>query len=67
MSKTAHDILHDSHWVLEDYVQRMTVKEWKKILEETADTPIIKGRLRRLVAQRLGFGFVDVRKVPLDV
>ena len=64
MSKTAHDILHDNHWVLEDYVQRMTVKEWKQILEEQADTPIVKGRLRRLVAKRLGFGYVDVQKVP---
>jgi len=63
--KTAYEILNDNHWNLEAYSQRMTIAEWKQILSEEADHPIVKGRPRRLVAKPLGYGFVDVSKEPL--
>jgi|HubBroStandDraft_1064217.scaffolds.fasta_scaffold720102_1 hypothetical protein len=63
--KSAHQILSDNHWTLENFTQRMTVAEWKQVLREDADTPIIKGVLRRLVATSRGYGFVDVGKEPL--
>ena len=65
--KTAHDILSDNHWTLEMYTQRMTTDEWKQVLAEEADSPLIMGRLRRLTAKNQGYGYVDVSKVPLGV
>jgi len=63
--KTAHEILSDNHWTLEEYTQRMTAAEWKTVLAAEADMPMVRGRLRRLVAKRLGFGYVDVSKEAL--
>jgi hypothetical protein len=63
--KTAHEILSDNHWTLEEYTQRMTVAEWRAVLAAEADRPMVKGQLRRLIAKRLGFGYVDVSKETL--
>ena len=57
--------LHNNHWTIEPYKQRMTVKEWRKILLEERDKPIVAGRLRQLKAKSLGAGVVEVYKVPL--
>jgi hypothetical protein len=43
----------------------MTTAEWKQVLAEEADTPIVKGHLRKLRAKPLGYGFVDVSKEPV--
>jgi hypothetical protein len=63
--KTTHEILRDNHWTLEEYTQRMTVAEWRAVLAAEADRPMVKGQLRRLIAKRLGFGYVDVSKETL--
>jgi len=57
--------LSNNHWTIESYTQRMTVKDWKKILLDDRDHPIVAGRLRQLEAKRLGVGVVEVYKVPL--
>jgi hypothetical protein len=67
MMKTAHEILSDNHWTMESYVQRITTVEWAQVLAEEADSPIVKGHLRKLHAKPLGYGFVDVAKEPLEV
>ena len=50
------------HWKFENYVQRMTRKQWKEILLENNDTIIFHGKLRRLQAKNIGFGLVEVSK-----
>ncbi len=52
----------NQHWVDPDYKQRMTVKEWRKILLDGQDKIIFRGRVMQLVADKLGHGVVDVRK-----
>lgn len=56
---------HNAHWQLEMFKQRMTVKEWKKILLNHEDMIIVNGRLRQLRAKNLGAGVVEVYKEPL--
>jgi hypothetical protein len=55
-------IRDQAHWLYENYVQRMTTKEWKQVLLNEDDTIIFKGRLWRLKARSLGYGVVEVRK-----
>ena len=55
----------DGHWVFEDYKQRLTTKEWKKMLLAKDDQLIFHSRLRQLKAKRLGAGIVEIFKVPL--
>jgi hypothetical protein len=56
----------DNHWKFENYVQRMTTKEWKAILLGEQDVIIFNGRVRRLKARRLGAGIVEVYKERKD-
>lgn len=56
--------LNNSHWVFESYKQRMTTKEWKKILLNEEDRIIFRGNLRQLKARSLGAGVVEVYKEP---
>lgn len=57
----------NGHWVREDYRQRMTKKEWKKLLLDKEDTVIFRGRIRQLKAKSLGAGVYDVYKAELKV
>lgn len=54
--------LNDNHWKDEDYTQRMTTKDWKKILLEEKDRLIFRGYMRQLVAKSIGYGLVEVGK-----
>ncbi len=63
MSDTLRD---DGHWITEDYRQRMTLKQWKTILLNGQDTLIFHGRLRTLIAKRLGAGVVEIFKKPIE-
>ncbi len=60
--------LHDSFYTLAEGLayQRVTTKEWKAMLLADRDKPIIKGRLRQIVAKNLGAGVVELRLAPLD-
>jgi len=59
-------ILSNNHWTIENYKQRITLKEWQKILLDGDDTHIVNGRLRKFVAKRVGPGVYEVYKQPLD-
>ena len=56
----------DAHWQIEDFKQRMTKKEWQKILLSGEDTIIVRGRLRQLKAKYLGAGVYEIYKAPLE-
>jgi hypothetical protein len=55
------------HAAYEDYVQRMTTKQWKKLLLDNRDKVVFNGVVRRLVGKSLGAGVVEVAKVPIEV
>ena len=62
----ASRVLSDNHWLVEDYRQRITVKEWRQILRDDDDRFIAKGRLRELASKNLGSGIIEVYKLPLE-
>lgn len=57
--------LANQHWIFEDYRQRMTTKQWKKLLLNGADRIVFRGRMCRLKAKSLGAGVVEVYKDSL--
>ena len=59
------EVLSQGHWVFEDYRQRITTKQWKCFLLQDDDKIVFKGRVRKLVAKKLGYGVVEVYKRPL--
>ena len=58
-------MLNENHWIQENYVQRMTNKQWKTILLQGKDQIIFHGYLRKLKAKKLGYGVVEVYKSSL--
>lgn len=58
-------LLNNNHWTLEGFRQRMTMKDWKKVLLEKEDSIVFRGELRQLKACHLGAGVVEVYKKPL--
>ena len=58
--------LNNNHWRLEDYKQRMTEADWREILLADRDMLTMNGRVRYLTAKKLGYGVVEVSKVPLE-
>ena len=63
---TMENGLSNGHWLIENFRQRMTVAEWKKILLGEYDTITSAGHVRKLVADNLGFGVVEIYKAPLE-
>ena len=59
-------LLDNGHWQFEDYRQRMTRKEWQKVLLEHKDTVVFRGLVRDLIATHLGVGVYEVFKRPLN-
>ena len=66
MSDGMENGLSDNHWHMEGFRQRMTETEWRKILLGEYDTITCKGHVRKLVGNKIGFGVVEVSKVPLS-
>ena len=63
--KQAYDkirILNKHHWVSENHIQRMTTQKWKLILLNNDDQLTFHGRVRKLVARKIGYGVVEVFK-----
>ena len=58
-------IKDEGHWLYEDYSQRITTKDWKKLLLNKEDNVIFHGRLRQLKAKNLGAGVLEIYKEPL--
>ena len=52
------------HWESEDFKQRMTRKEWQKLLLDGDDTIIFHGTVRHLTAKHIGAGVYEVSKTP---
>lgn len=65
MSDTMENGLSDNHWRIEDFCQRMTEAEWRKVLLGEYDTITCKGYVRKLIGHKIGFGVVEVSKTPL--
>lgn len=57
--------LSESHYVIEDFKQRMSVKDWKEVLLNDMDTIIFRGEIRQLGAKNLGYGVVEVYKISI--
>ena len=45
--------------------QRMHERDWSSILLHSKDQIIVRGRLRTLVAKKLGYGIVEVTLEPI--
>jgi len=45
--------------------QRMRSKDWAEILLSSKDKIIVRGRLRTLVAKKMGYGIVEITLQPL--
>ena len=56
------ELLEEGHWKHEDYWQRITSAQWKKMLLANQDTIIFRGVVRRLKARSIGFGVVEIYK-----
>ena len=56
------DVRDIRHWQVEGYKQRITVKQWRKLLLDGGDTLIANGRLRTLKSKSLGSGIVEIFK-----
>lgn len=50
------------HAAEQNFVERMTVKQWRQHLLDEDDTIIFKGTVQKLVARSIGFGVVEVSK-----
>ena len=55
--------IEDGHWKHETYTQRLTTREWKLVLLHTDDHITFEGRVRKLVAKKLGYGVVEISKL----
>lgn len=55
-------VLHKEHHEKENYRQRMPAKEWKAILLANEDHIIFRGIARKLKADNIGYGVVEVYK-----
>jgi len=58
--------LDEGHHKFERFAQRMHSKEWAKLMLEHRDTVVFEGRVRKLRAKKMGYGIVEISKVPLD-
>ena len=57
-------ILSDVHWKTEGFRQRITTRCWKLLLLNNDDKITFEGRVRDLVATKLGYGVVEISKKP---
>jgi hypothetical protein len=58
-------MISDNHWRIEGYSERITAKQWRKMLLDGSDEIICHGSLRKLVAKKLGYGVIEISKKPL--
>ena len=63
--KTIYDkmkVLNTGHWKSEGYIQRLSTKDWKRVLLNDDDQITFEGRVRRLRSKNIGFGVVEISK-----
>ena len=56
------NILHNNHWVSSTFKQRMTIRQWRRILLNNEDKITFNGFITQLVAKNIGSGVVEVSK-----
>jgi hypothetical protein len=55
-------VLDKGHWEREGYIQRVSTRDWHRVLLNNDDDVIFEGRVRKLVGKSIGFGIVEVAK-----
>ena len=58
------DIRNEGHWVHDNFSQRITAKEYKEMLLNGQDRIVFNGKVRQMMARKLGFGVVEIYKCP---
>jgi len=58
-------MLNKNHWMREDFKERLTRPQIKKILLDSGPTIIYKGRIRELTWSHIGMGAYYLFKKPL--
>ena len=54
--------LTDNFWSMPDHAfMRVTRKEWKEMLLDEKDRPLIRGHMRQVIAIQKGAGIVELR------
>jgi len=61
--RTKEQILNEQHYYRNDYVQRITVKDWKALLLNDDDSVICNGRFYRLKGKNIGAGVYEISKI----
>lgn len=56
------EALNENHWRIDNFKQRLTKKEWQKILLNNEDEIIYKGNFVKFKAIDLGYGVVEIKK-----
>ena len=59
------ELININFWKYENATQRMTRKDWVRVLLDGDDKIIANGHVRKLKARNLGAGVVEVYLVPL--
>lgn len=54
--------LDNGHWKLDNFTQRMPVKQWSKIVREYRDSVIYKGNIVKLKGVRVAPDVIEVTK-----
>ena len=60
--KRKEDILDVRHWKFPDYRQRITTKQWKRLLLNGGNFIIYRGDIVPIVAKNLGCGVYEIKK-----
>lgn len=57
-----NNVLSANFWILKDYKQRITLKQWQDILLKEQDIVFMDGKPVQLIGKNLGCGIVEVSK-----
>ena len=54
--------IDERHYTIGNFKQRITVKDWKKVLLNHGEVIIYRSCITELVAKNLGYGVVEISK-----
>ena len=57
-----HPKISQRHYEVEGCRERMPVSQWRKIVSAGLDTLVFEGKKRKLIAENIGHGVVEVFK-----
>ena len=58
-------LISEMHYAYDNFTERMTIQQWRKVLLAEQDKFIYNGHMRELKAKHLGAGVVEISKKPL--